>query len=53
MAHDVMGINPNERRERTKSGQHPYANSRKLDCSGRTPAKDASIGHQGEARDDI
>jgi hypothetical protein len=44
-----MGINPNERRERTKSGQHPYA---KLDCSGRTAAKDASIGHQGEARDD-
>jgi hypothetical protein len=25
---------------------------RKLDCSGRTPAKDASIGHEGEARDD-
>jgi hypothetical protein len=26
--------------------------ARKLDCFGRTAAKDASIGHEGEARDD-
>jgi hypothetical protein len=26
-----MGINPNGRRERTKSGQHPSANSTALD----------------------
>jgi hypothetical protein len=33
-----MGINPNERRERTKSGQHPYANSGDFARSARIPA---------------